>query len=232
VYEEQGAGTGTPSNKPEARLQRILLDHHFPPGECRKAIRTSIGLPTEPDWLHPDSKVAVYLDGMSRGLHGDPKQAQKDNMIRQALELDDYRVIVVQSRDLADPEAVRQHLKNIAEALGRADLPVFTDSGSVSAITPDTSNELDELLALCDERCRGLLRACGEAGKPLPVVGYELRDDRGRVTPHQAELAWETAGVAVVLPESPDAVAAFRVQGWTVFPAGDAEQQVLDRLPE
>ena len=36
------------------------------------------------------------------------------------------------------------------------------------------------------------------------VVGYELRED-GRVTKHQAELAWESAGVAVVLPESPDA---------------------------
>ncbi len=232
VYEEQGAGTGTPSNKPEARLQRILLDHHFPPGECRKAIRTSIGLPTEPDWLHPDSKVVVYLDGMSRGLHGDPKQAQKDNMIRQALELDDYRVIVVQSRDLADPEALRQHLKNIAEAIGRADLPVFSDPTPAGDPLPPGGNDLDELLALCDERCRSLLRACGEAGKPLPVVGYELRDATGRMTPHQAELAWEPAGVAVVLPENPDATAAFREQGWTVFPAGDDEQHLLDTLPE
>jgi hypothetical protein len=98
--------------------------------------------------------------------------------------------------------------------------------------TLPTGNELDELLALCDERCRGLLRACGEGERPLPVVGYELRDERGRVTPHQAELAWESAGVAVVLPENPDAMTAFRDQGWTVFPAGDAEQQVLDRLPE
>jgi hypothetical protein len=28
----------------------------------------------------------------------------------------------VQSRDLNDPQAVRQHLRNIAEAMGRADL--------------------------------------------------------------------------------------------------------------
>jgi len=38
------------------------------------------------------------------------------------LELDGYKVIVVQSRDLNDPQAVRQHLKNIAEAMGRGDL--------------------------------------------------------------------------------------------------------------
>jgi hypothetical protein len=232
VYEEQGAGTGTPSNRPEARLQRLLLDHHFPPGECRKAIRTSIGLSTEPDWLHEEAKVAVYLDGMSRALHGDPKQAKKDLLIRGALEADDYKVVVVQSRDLADPEAVRQHLKNIAEAIGRADLPVFSGPAPAVEPPPPDGSELYELLALCDERCQGLLRACGDGGKPLPVVGYELRDATGRVTPHQAELAWESAGIAIILPENPDAAVAFRGQGWSVFPAGDADQQLLDTLPE
>ena len=66
--------------------------------------------------------MAVYLDGMSRGLHGDPKTAQRDQLIRGMLELDGYTVIVVQSRDLDDPQAVRQHLKNIAQAMGRSDL--------------------------------------------------------------------------------------------------------------
>jgi hypothetical protein len=31
-------------------------------------------------------------------------------------------VIVIQSRDLDDPQAVRLHLKSIAEAIGQADL--------------------------------------------------------------------------------------------------------------
>ena len=35
------------------------------------------------------------------------------------LELEGYTVIVVQSRDLDDPQAVRQHLKSIAQAVGR-----------------------------------------------------------------------------------------------------------------
>ena len=66
--------------------------------------------------------MAVDLDGMNRSLHGDPKTAQRDQLIRGMLELDGYKVIVVQSRDLNDPKAVRQHLKNFAEALGRGDL--------------------------------------------------------------------------------------------------------------
>lgn len=122
LFEEEQPEAGTPSNNPEARLQRLLKDHHFPNGECRKRITTSLGIATEPDWVHEPTKVAVYLDGMSRGLHGDPNIARKDQIIRQAVELDGYKVIVIQSRDLDDAQAVRQHLRSIAQAMGRDDL--------------------------------------------------------------------------------------------------------------
>jgi hypothetical protein len=120
VFEEESSETGTPSNTREGQLRRILIDNQFPAGSFRERIPTSIGLHTSPDWLH--GKVAVYLDGMSRNLHGDPKTAQRDQLIRQALELDGYSVIVIQSRDLDDPQAVRQHLRSIASAIGRDDL--------------------------------------------------------------------------------------------------------------
>jgi hypothetical protein len=122
LFEEERTETGTPSNNPEARLLRLLNEHHFPSGECRKRITTSLGIATEPDWVHEPTKVAVYVDGMSRGLHGDPNIARKDQIIRQAVEFDGYKVIVVQSRDLDDPQAVRLHLRSIAQAMGRADL--------------------------------------------------------------------------------------------------------------
>ncbi len=119
VFEEERADEGSPSNTPEAQLLRLLHEHHFPSGECRKRITTSMGVATEPDWLHEPTKVAIYLDGMSRGLHGDPNVARKDQIIRQAVELDGYTVIVIQKRDLDDPQAVRQHLRNIAQAMGQ-----------------------------------------------------------------------------------------------------------------
>ncbi len=64
VFEEQGQGTGTPSNRPEARLQRLLLDHHFPPGECRTADQdlhavcppSRIGCTLNPRW--PSTSMA------------------------------------------------------------------------------------------------------------------------------------------------------------------------------
>jgi hypothetical protein len=150
VFEEEKPGSGTPSNSPEARLLRLLQDYNFPAGVCRKRILTTAGLPSEPDWLHEEAKVAVYLDGMSRGLHGDPKTARRDQLIRGMLELDGYAVIVVQSRDLDDPQAVRLHLKNIAQAMGRNDLaelvatasPVqlgLTNHDAAGSIPPDPS---------------------------------------------------------------------------------------------
>jgi hypothetical protein len=49
---------------------------------------------------------------------------EREQLIRVMLELDGYTVIIVQSRDLDDAQAVRQHLKSIAQAMGRADLCV------------------------------------------------------------------------------------------------------------
>lgn len=48
-----------------------------------------------------------YLNDMSRSIHGDPNVARKNHIIRQALEVDDYKMIVVQKRDLGDSQAVR-----------------------------------------------------------------------------------------------------------------------------
>ena len=188
---------------------------------------------------------------MSRGLHGDPKTARRDQLIRGMLELDGYTVVVVQSRDLDDPQAVRQHLKNLAQAIGRADLAEAVESGPVrpsgattyhdedatGRIPPEPvlagrRSEAEEALEFCDERCRRLVRACIDHDRPLPVVGYELQDDDGRVCA-DAELAWEDRRLAVLLPDRPEGAGAFREQGWTVFLAPElTEEQLLDLLPE
>ena len=173
LFEEEQPEEGTPSNNPEARLLRLLHEHHFPSGECRKRITTSLGIATEPDWVHEPTNVAVYIDGMSRGLHGDPNVARKYKIIRQAVELDGYTVIVVQRRDLDDPQAVRFHLRNIAQAMGETNLPILGEPEPASVVG---LNLADELLPYCDERCKDLIRECGEQGKPLPEVGYELQD--------------------------------------------------------
>jgi hypothetical protein len=56
---------------------------------------------------------------MSRGLHGDPKREKMDELLRNMMEINGYKVIVVQSKDLDDPEMMRNHLKHIADTIGR-----------------------------------------------------------------------------------------------------------------
>lgn len=123
VFEEEEGGEGTPSNPREVVLVQLLREHHFPEGKVRQSIKITDGMNTIPDWYYEDPhnesvKVAVYLDGMSRGLHGDPKRQKMDELIREMLSMNGYQVIIVQSRDLDDPEMMRQHLRNIGNAIG------------------------------------------------------------------------------------------------------------------
>ena len=72
----------------------------------------------------------------------------------------------------------------------------------------------------CDERCQEFVRSWAKAGRPLPVVGFELQDGKGRIC-GQAELAWPQHRVAAMFPEDEQGKASFEQQGWTVF---DAEE--------
>jgi len=240
LFEETAAsGDGTsPTNNPEARLVRLLRDHHFPEGECQVDIKTPAGLTTRPDWLHESTKVAVYLDGMSRNLHGDSKTAQRDQLIRQMLEIDGYKVIVVQSRDLNDPQAVRLHLRNIANAISRNDLAEMIDKAPTiqtpehEPIAPVESSVPDnDTLEYADERCREFLKGWIQKGRPEPIVGYGLEDDEGIVIA-ESELAWPVHQVAAMFSEQ-DGRDVFEAAGWHVFDAGDlgsSEDDLISKL--
>jgi hypothetical protein len=240
--ETSGAGSTTsPTNNPEARLVRLLRDHHFPEGQCQIEIKTSIGLATRPDWLHESNKVAIYLDGMSRHLHGDEKTAQRDQLIRQMLELDGYKVIIIQSRDLSDPQAVRLHLRNIARAISRNDLAEMISDAGVLELSPanemassegnssqsmTTPDEESELLEYTDERCRAFLKKWIADGRPHPVVGYGLMDRDGIVIA-EAELAWVNQKVAALFDDQ-DGKEVFEATDWKVFDAARLEESISE----
>ena len=129
LFEEEKKGDGTASNPKEHELVDLLKKHHFPEGRCRHRVQILEGMATTPDWLYEDQtdpsiKVAVYLDGMSRSLHGDPKRQKMDELLRNMMEINGYKVIIVQSKDLNDPEMMRNHLRHIAEAMRWADFSV------------------------------------------------------------------------------------------------------------
>lgn len=127
VEEERTASVSSPTNFGEAELGVMLERAGFPPFEHQHAI--SIGPPygtTTPDLYHEDPttgvQVAIYLDGLSRGIHGNAETAKVDRVIREQLESDGVDVIEIASSDLPDLEAMRRHFKRIAVKLRRPDL--------------------------------------------------------------------------------------------------------------
>ncbi|QEA13948.1 DEAD/DEAH box helicase [Comamonas flocculans] len=82
-------------------------------------------------------------------------------------------------------------------------------------------------LELASPDVQAWLLALAHAGAPLPEVGFELIDERGRVLA-QAELAWASQRIAVLLTDYQDDAPRFEAQGWTVYIAiEDAPTQAL-----
>lgn len=114
---------GLTTDTVEARLRQILLDKGFPPFDAQE----EIPIPhkkykrTRPDLLRIDpvtgKKVAIYLDGLSRELHGDPERQKIDMIIRAILRDHGYYVEEMSATSLDDPEMLRLHLRNIAREL-------------------------------------------------------------------------------------------------------------------
>jgi hypothetical protein len=107
------------------------------------------------------------------------------------------------------------------EVLPEVTITAVTDE----SITPpkpveSTLTASDEVVDYCDERCRDFVRAWARAGRPLPEVGYELQDGKGRVCA-QAELAWPEHKVAALFRDDDPARSSFERQRWVVFDASE-----------
>ncbi len=108
--------------------------------------------------------------------------------------------------------------KVFAEALPQETLTAQTDKSLSPPQPKPISPEVAEVLEYCDERCQDFVQSWAESGLPLPVVGYELADERGRVCAG-AEFAWPGKKVSALLPEDFDKRSEFESRGWTVFDA-------------
>ncbi|HNS17346.1 MAG TPA: DEAD/DEAH box helicase [Bacteroidales bacterium] len=115
------------TNKAEYDLIKILKQYGFPEFETQKRIQ--IGPPynsTVPDLYYEDQAkeifLAIYLDGLSKRIHGNEDRRKIDLVIRQQLEAIGYDVIEIATSDLGDPEAFKLSLKRIASKMKRKDI--------------------------------------------------------------------------------------------------------------
>jgi ATP-dependent helicase YprA (DUF1998 family) len=114
---------GDSTNPAEARLRQILIQEGFPPFDAQEEIE----LPhktykrTIPDLIRIDpvsnTKVAIYLDGLSKGIHGNEERQKIDNLIRTILRSEGWHVEEIASSALDDLEILKYHLRSLANAL-------------------------------------------------------------------------------------------------------------------
>jgi hypothetical protein len=135
-----------PVNQSESRLYEMLKRAGFPEPIPQKTIE--LGKPlntTKPDFFFDDPNedlegICIYLDGMSKHLHGNSDTAQRDRTIREELRNSDYEVIEIPVGNLDDPQAMAKYFYRIGKILvGKTkakdirDNPVWFEPPSTSA---------------------------------------------------------------------------------------------------
>lgn len=121
---------GEPVNKAEQRLQAMLKKAGFMDGEWQKQIKFKHKLnskfgSTTPDVFYPpqdpddetEKGLCIYLDGMSEGIHGNPEALERDQIIREQLMNDGYKVICITAIELDDKKAMIGYFRRIAKFL-------------------------------------------------------------------------------------------------------------------
>lgn len=112
------------TNRGEKDLAEMIMQAGLPQFEHQHTI--DLGKPlgtTIPDLFYEDpvrgNQLAIYLDGLSKGIHGNRNRLQLDRMIRETLEEEGVDVLEIAASDLDDPEAMKRHLKRISAKLRR-----------------------------------------------------------------------------------------------------------------
>lgn len=124
-----GQDGAQPVNESERILRDMMRRAGFPNGIRGEQIRMGNAMgTTTPDIIYrseddgEDEGMAVFLDGMSVTLHGNPDRIPVDRSIREWLENNGYEVVVIMANELSDQEAMKGHFRRIARYLNDSGL--------------------------------------------------------------------------------------------------------------
>jgi hypothetical protein len=114
--------TGQPQTVIEQRFRCYLVEAGLPAPEAQRRIDLRGGGHTIPDFFYQGADgdepgIAIYLDGMSGHIHGNPQQAERDRFLREQLRAQDYEVVEVRSFELDDRAAMITAVARIARYL-------------------------------------------------------------------------------------------------------------------
>ncbi|PZO47501.1 MAG: hypothetical protein DCF15_18955 [Phormidesmis priestleyi] len=204
-----------PVNQPEALLQEMIKRSGLPDPIAQYII--DLGRPlgtTIPDFFFedPDERtegICVYLDGMSKTLHGNPEIQKRDHAIRDELRSEGYIVSEIPVGDLIDRDKMAKIFYRIGRALmgktqaseirDRADW--FEDSQQAHSALPAESNEslfmtqqdeLSEFVSLLSPAWQTLLNALKIDEQTTLQEGGDVSDDAGVVGQYVASVSRDT----------------------------------------
>ena len=145
------SGDSVPVNQAETRLRHLLLRAGFGEGTRNEQIQLGGALgTTTPDVIYRDPEddfckgVCIYLDGMSKHIHGNPKTARKDREIRIWLRGSDYEVIEIPANELDDEDAMARHFRRLANYLGQGSKGRNLVKDRSWFTSPDSSGEWED----------------------------------------------------------------------------------------
>jgi hypothetical protein len=112
-----------PVNEAESTLRALLQRAGFPTPIAQRVVQ--LGHPlgsTTPDFFFDDPAdrldgICIYLDGMSRHVHGNPATQRRDREIREELRNRGYEVFEIPFGHLTDRDAMRRHFYRLGRIL-------------------------------------------------------------------------------------------------------------------
>jgi hypothetical protein len=125
-----------PVNEAESRLLGMIQRAGFPTPAAQHPVE--LGKPlgkTIPDFFYDASYqdmyegICIYLDGLSKHIHGNRETQQRDQAIREELRNREYEVIAIPFNDLLDRAAMADHFYRLGKFLvGRAEAKAKRDN--------------------------------------------------------------------------------------------------------
>lgn len=112
-----------PVNLAEQLFDELLRRADFP--EPQREHRIILGPPlgsTTVDAFYPgedeyEPGICIYIDGLSRAIHGDPKRSEQDRRIRAELRAKHYEVLEIPASQLTDKGAMVKHFSRLGRWL-------------------------------------------------------------------------------------------------------------------
>lgn len=209
-----------PVNNGEALLQTMLKRAGFPDPVPQHSI--DLGRPlgtTISDFFYndPDERsegICIYLDGMSRAVHGNADRQAKDQAIREELRNEGYEVMTVTAGDLEDQGRMAKFFfrlgrtllgKPKAEAIRNSSDWFVAQVDSPTSTSSDDTDSLEETLELFEPDWRPLIKALAQHSDIQVDGGSDIEIEGQVVGAYTAQVCRGTALIYLVDARAADA---------------------------